>query len=185
MPPRRETVREKLLYEYAKLIADSAVGQRDGVAPASRSGERYWSFAMATFARLKSGQITPSRIVRENKLMLGREDECAYCGSAGALQWEHIVPQARGGPDTIDNLVRACSRCNQEKGARDPLRWYADRRAEVPRLVMGKLLKLLFEAHEANGTLDAREFPVGAGLETVRLVEVFLPQLKGTGGPAS
>jgi hypothetical protein len=173
MPPRRETVRELLMYEYAKLIADSAIAVRMGLTPAKRTGAAYWSFVMATYRRLNSGAIAPSDILRENKVLMEIGDSCAYCGCSGQLQWEHIVPRSLGGPDNIDNLVRACASCNSAKRAHDPISWFGERRAQIPRLVMGKLLKLLLEAHGAAGTLDAREYPLGRGLKTVQLVEVF------------
>lgn len=51
---------------------------------------------------------------------------CAYCGEAVTLGDEsaptyatidHVKPQSKGGRDTLDNLVLACHRCNQTKGA--------------------------------------------------------------------
>lgn len=43
MTTPRRTVHEVLLYEYAKIIADRRVGERDGLAPVERKGGRYWS----------------------------------------------------------------------------------------------------------------------------------------------
>ena len=47
---------------------------------------------------------------------------CEYClapeeFSGKEFQVEHIVPRARGGPDTRNNLALACSRCNLSKAA--------------------------------------------------------------------
>lgn len=48
---------------------------------------------------------------------------CHYCGKGKAegalLQIDHLVPVARGGRTTLDNLVTACQRCNVGKGARN------------------------------------------------------------------
>ncbi len=109
---------------------------------------------------------------------------CAYCGTeSDSLQWEHIIPRDKGGPDTIDNLVMACSSCNATKGARDPFEWYAGRRAEIPRIVLGKLLKQLLAAHTAAGTLAWTEYPMGQGLKAAQLVRVFTkPGSSATGG---
>lgn len=170
---KRTTVRETLLYHYALLVADATVGRRSGVAPIPRTGKSYWSFANATFRRFVSGEITPSTILRENKLLISDSDQCAYCGSRGPLQWEHVIPLAIGGPDAIDNLVQACASCNQSKGAKDLISWYDNDWARIPRLPMGKYLKLLTEAHQAGGTLDATEFPAGEGLHTANLHQVF------------
>lgn len=52
---------------------------------------------------------------------------CQYCGRAGdsvygpdCWPWhiDHIVPVARGGETTLDNLTLACRRCNMAKGTK-------------------------------------------------------------------
>lgn len=42
---------------------------------------------------------------------------CAYCGDTDkrSLTLDHVIPQSKGGPNTWDNLVTACKRCNNEK----------------------------------------------------------------------
>lgn len=50
------------------------------------------------------------------------EFRCRYCGRTAAatlqLHVDHIHPRSKGGSDTLDNLVTACSECNIGKGAR-------------------------------------------------------------------
>lgn len=43
---------------------------------------------------------------------------CAYCGETEKklLTLDHVLPQSKGGPNTWDNLVTACKKCNGEKG---------------------------------------------------------------------
>lgn len=43
-------------------------------------------------------------------------DPCAYCGGASD-QIDHVVPVARGGDSTADNLAGACKSCNSSKHA--------------------------------------------------------------------
>jgi 5-methylcytosine-specific restriction endonuclease McrA len=45
---------------------------------------------------------------------------CQYCGSRNDLTIDHIQPRSRGGPDTWENLVTACQKCNNRKGDRRP-----------------------------------------------------------------
>ncbi|WP_163337934.1 HNH endonuclease [Desulfopila sp. IMCC35008] len=51
---------------------------------------------------------------------------CHYCGkkfSYKQLTMDHLVPLARGGMSTKDNLVPACKECNTKKKAMLPLEW--------------------------------------------------------------
>lgn len=77
------------------------------------------------------------RLTRRN-LMLRDGYRCQYCGRAASerpLNIDHVLPRARGGEDSWENLVIACQSCNRRKGehtpseAAMPLR----RRASAPR----------------------------------------------------
>jgi hypothetical protein len=46
--------------------------------------------------------------------------KCAYCGKPGAETVDHIYPQSRGGKDTWENVITACSRDNAKKRNRTP-----------------------------------------------------------------
>ncbi len=54
---------------------------------------------------------------------LQQETHCAYCLQplAGDMHIDHVMPLARGGAHSADNLVAACARCNRAKAARAPL----------------------------------------------------------------
>jgi 5-methylcytosine-specific restriction endonuclease McrA len=43
---------------------------------------------------------------------------CAECGSTVHLEFDHIIPVARGGADTERNLQLLCLDCNRRKSAR-------------------------------------------------------------------
>jgi 5-methylcytosine-specific restriction endonuclease McrA len=47
---------------------------------------------------------------------------CQYCGSGNRdlLTFDHVIPRARGGRTTWENIVAACSPCNLKKGGRMP-----------------------------------------------------------------
>lgn len=165
MPPKNiRTVRDLIYWEYAKLIAGSAVGNR-----------RNYGFVMHTFKKLAEGKMHPSAILRENRMLVEEQaNRCAYCGSTENLHWEHIIPKSRGGPDTIDNQVQACQTCNISKGSKDPFEWYGiERRYEIPRLVLGKYLKIVFEAHEKAGSLDLEDVNKDGSLDVYDLGSVF------------
>lgn len=48
---------------------------------------------------------------------------CQYCGKRferHELTFDHVVPAARGGPKTWENIVTACRRCNHKKSGKTP-----------------------------------------------------------------
>ena len=44
------------------------------------------------------------------------QNSCQYCGSKKNLTLDHVVPMSKGGGTSWENLVTACSKCNQKKG---------------------------------------------------------------------
>jgi 5-methylcytosine-specific restriction endonuclease McrA len=44
--------------------------------------------------------------------------KCVYCGSAGRLTLDHVVPRSRGGDSVWENVVTSCAPCNLRKGNR-------------------------------------------------------------------
>jgi 5-methylcytosine-specific restriction endonuclease McrA len=62
------------------------------------------------------------KVVLTRKNILRRDNfRCTYCGRGDlTLTIDHLVPKARGGDDSWENLVSACTRCNNKKGDRTP-----------------------------------------------------------------
>ena len=60
--------------------------------------------------------------MRPTRQAIFRRDHhtCQYCGSKQNLTIDHVMPRARGGKDTWENLVTACVTCNNRKGDRRP-----------------------------------------------------------------
>lgn len=51
---------------------------------------------------------------------------CYYCGNKVSFQeltMDHLVPLARGGRSTKDNLVPSCKTCNNLKKSMLPIEW--------------------------------------------------------------
>jgi 5-methylcytosine-specific restriction endonuclease McrA len=42
---------------------------------------------------------------------------CVECGSSFEIQYDHVIPLALGGANTVQNLQILCAPCNQAKGA--------------------------------------------------------------------
>jgi 5-methylcytosine-specific restriction endonuclease McrA len=64
--------------------------------------------------------VKPQKRVAFTRFNLFLRDEfcCQYCGSKGDLTFDHVVPRARGGITSWENVVAACSRCNLKKGSK-------------------------------------------------------------------
>lgn len=52
---------------------------------------------------------TRSQIYKRDK------NSCQYCGATTRLTIDHVVPKSKGGEDSWENLVVACSKCNTMK----------------------------------------------------------------------
>lgn len=50
---------------------------------------------------------------------------CAYCEKRLTvdMQWDHLIPVARGGTHSVGNLVPACAACNQSKSSKTVMEW--------------------------------------------------------------
>ncbi len=72
---------------------------------------------LANYIRLPYKKVELSR-----KNILRRDShQCQYCGTKSAdLTIDHVIPRSRGGSDTWENLVTACTKCNNKKGNRTP-----------------------------------------------------------------
>ena len=167
MPPKAvKSVRDLIFWQYAKLIARSA--GLDG----------QYGFIMKTFKDLQTGRKQWSAVLREDQKML-EEKRCVYCGATEDLSLDHIIPKKINAPQTckvneIHNHVWCCRRCNSSKGGRDVFVWYGkERRNEIPRLVEGKYLKLIYECHECRGTLDSTDLDFSGELDVMDLGWIF------------
>jgi len=81
------------------------------------------AFDLPSVVRLWHYKKVPhKRIVLSRKNIFARDgNRCQYCGTAsGSMTIDHVTPRRVGGRDTWENLVCACSRCNNKKGDRTP-----------------------------------------------------------------
>lgn len=61
------------------------------------------------------------RIVLTRRNIMKRDNfNCQYCGIGSSLTIDHVMPRSRGGKDSWENLVTACTTCNTKKGDRTP-----------------------------------------------------------------
>jgi len=82
------------------------------------------SFPWPSIIRLSFFVSVPyKRVVLTRKNILRRDNyKCAYCGRSDLpLTIDHILPKAKGGTDSWENLICACTLCNNKKGDRTPV----------------------------------------------------------------
>jgi hypothetical protein len=160
-PPYVKTIREEILYEYAKLISRSAYG----------SLQR--GFITERFQKLRDGEIRISDTIREWEHEQELPKECVFCGSTTDLSTDHLIPRNRQGDDSAENLVLSCKTCNTSRGDKGVFEWLGLKKKDnLHRLVAGKYLKQLLKVHEQAGTLDLTRVELGQLCATCPLPDV-------------
>ncbi len=82
------------------------------------------SFPWPSIIRLsKFVQVPYKKVILTRKNILRRDQyKCGYCGRGDLpLTVDHIIPKAKGGIDAWENLVCACTFCNNKKGDHTPV----------------------------------------------------------------
>lgn len=62
-------------------------------------------------------------LVTKKELECLNRGPCFYCGSTQRITIDHIIAIARGGTDSIGNLVPACKSCNSQKRQLTIMEW--------------------------------------------------------------
>ncbi len=186
MPDREvQTIEQLIFYQYAKIIAKSAMNVPDGKA----AKQAHYGFIKKKFRELKEGATKWSDITREDWQFVQNDRTCIYCGSTEQLSQEHIVPKsiainekcsACEHVQQIHNQVWACRSCNSAKGDLGLYEFYRRRlKAEkkyydmIPKLLEKKYLKTIWHCHRCAGTLDAADLD-GDGKITVRDIDYVI-----------
>lgn len=111
--------------------------RRDGFRPqckaCKRDHQRHWNIqnpqksrgythTRRALKRATEGTHTAEDILIQLKRQKGR---CYYCGEKCADKYhvDHVIPLSRGGSNGPDNLVIACTHCNERKGTKLPHEW--------------------------------------------------------------
>jgi hypothetical protein len=163
-PPRSvRTIRDLILWEYAKVIAEAA-----GMAA-------NYGFVMNRFKKLQAGEIEWRSADKDVVETLKEVRACVYCGATENLTTDHIIPLSKGGIDIPANTVLACSTCNSSKGGRDVFEWYFQVKQEVrvPHEVWKRYLKLVWDYHAMHRTLDRADLNMDGKLDLFDLAAVF------------
>lgn len=98
--------------------------EKDVVHSGSPHGDlREWKVpSVIRFVNAMVPELKGVRFSRENIYMRDRGN-CQYCGThvtADDWEYEHVTPRCLGGQTTWENIVVACTACNQKKANRTP-----------------------------------------------------------------
>lgn len=77
-----------------------------------------WLFRKLTKKRLQQGGQRKG-VPRDIQRAVYKRDggKCVYCGNRRNLEFDHIIPLAKGGSNTIKNLQILCQKCNRQKSS--------------------------------------------------------------------
>ena len=75
--------------------------------------------ALQSMTREFDKRMTRTSIPQEVKVVVWQRDggQCVDCGSQSNLEFDHVIPLAMGGSNTMRNLQLLCATCNRRKGA--------------------------------------------------------------------
>ena len=87
----------------------------------------------AAWGERERGLVAPRRWAMRRRLAGEQNWRCCYCGcrteidtlGPRAATIEHLTPKIDGGSDDYENLVSACSRCNNDRGHAPLDEWLA------------------------------------------------------------
>ena len=93
------------LHDYERLLAERHIAEanREQLVPEGRPSAK------------PERQAIPQSVRRE----VWRRDEakCCQCGGRERLEFDHIIPVAKGGSNTARNIELLCEECNRRKSA--------------------------------------------------------------------
>jgi 5-methylcytosine-specific restriction endonuclease McrA len=78
---------------------------------------------LTKFERHRKGRRGPVVPLNRRNIYHRDGNACQYCGKkfpTSELSLDHVVPRSRGGGDTWENLVCACTGCNSRKADKTP-----------------------------------------------------------------
>ena len=134
-----------------------------GVAIPEKLSQNIWKsvtqeIIIPSVVRLVNFYKIPNRIYRLSKKNVFARDNwtCQYCKSkvsdtSGTI--DHVVPRAKGGESSWENLVTSCKTCNTKKGNKTP--------SEAGMVLGTKFLKLNYRAiirNYGSGREDWHEY---------------------------
>ncbi|MGI9659328.1 MAG: HNH endonuclease [Gaiellaceae bacterium] len=110
------TVRRALVLVFKEK---AEVVEQDARELRSASRRFPWPHVIRLMSYVRVPRVTQRKVSR--KALFARDGfRCQYCGIAGKLTLDHVVPRSRGGRSVWENIVASCAPCNLRKADRLP-----------------------------------------------------------------
>ncbi len=105
---------ERFYWDDEQLPAEDVMAL---VLQRERSQDRKLESARSLMRAEQNGERSRPPIPRDLRLAVFERDggKCVECGSSFDIQYDHILPFARGGATTFENLQILCGDCNRQK----------------------------------------------------------------------
>lgn len=88
---------------YAKVMIDTLV--------------RLWKRQLVIYKEQAAYGAIPQHV--KNAVFQRDGGRCVQCGYQGEyIEYDHIIPRSKGGPNTVENIQLLCRKCNLRKGDR-------------------------------------------------------------------
>jgi hypothetical protein len=144
--PELTTVGDLLYWSYANLgMAEKAV--YDG---AAEYQQLHFIIRNKLWSGFRKGTMQVGSPVKDLRSKVRNAGHCAYCGSEDHVSMDHVVPKARGGRESGDNILFACRSCNSSRRDRDMIEWYVSRDRFPPLFVLRMYLKEAIRYFQEN-----------------------------------
>ncbi len=150
--PVPSTVKEQIAWSYANL-ARAHAALEDG---ALKYTQLHHIIRSKLYHGLIKGTLAMRTLYDDERLKMTAPQACYYCGCAGPLAVDHLIPRIRGGADEADNLIWACRSCNSSKSGRDLLEWAEVKGFFPPILLLRRFLKLVARHCESKGAMECK-----------------------------
>lgn len=119
------------------------------------------------------------RVINRSRMINGRTF-CPYCGGDfkddSDVTLDHLLPKAKGGSDSADNLVAVCKSCNSSKGKKDFVEWFIQKNCFFPPLYLYSLyLKLVYYFAVEKGLMDKHKEDLDSMALPFNPASLFVP----------
>ena len=139
---------------------------------------KYYPALSLFWRELKSAEDHLRVQSRKTVLRLANLRRCIFCGAEVSLgSGDHIIPVSRGGPNSAENFMPLCKRCNSSKGNKDLLEWWFSKGRKLRELNLDVLvIYLRFQYRIAEKEVKLDEPPSPNIFKAVREAMIELPE---------